>query len=407
MANNRGAADTLGQLIIENLRESGAGSAICQFLEFTSDQNGGLNIPVNIARQRFCDPPPPPPPPTADFFNAGGVPCRDYRVIFETGAPGGPGTPSEVIKPGPIGSITNIRNNPDGSVNKQIILSSGDGINCPRNFDVMAGTSDARFVDVFARIISVTPVTPDPPTEIPIYIPVLQPPPEPAESFAVDFNVNLGGVEINVPLFFAPPIITNIGVSIPFTFAPTANFNPQIDINLGSNPQFAIDLDLEFIIPLGGDPDYPVPVPGVEPIPLPPVNDAECPPCPEFDYERIEEAIEEASCCKPVAETDFIASFLFETTSDVFTASIADNAEYVSIDIIPDNNSRRYKLAGPQAEIALGNAAITSNGHVLSYEKIYTRRHILKVPANIPNPGIRVSLKQGCQITVEALLHGV
>lgn len=405
MAGNRGAADTLGQLIIENLRENGGGSAFCQALEFAAEANGGLNIPINIARERFCDPPPPPPPPSTDFFNAGGVPCRDYRVIFETGAPGSPGTPSEVIKPGPIGSITNIVNNPDGSVNKQIILTSGDGINCPRNFDTMAGTSDARFVDVFARIISVEPVTPDPATEIPIFIPIVQPPDPTQPPFAVDFDVTIDGVDINVPLFFAPPIITNVGVSIPFTFAPTANFNPQIDVTLGGNPQFALDIDLEFIIPLGGDPDYPTPLPGVDPVPLPPVRDPVASECEEFDYERIEDFITNSRCCKPITDVVNVGTFTFEGLNDVANFNVPNNTVACFIGILPGENARVYKFAGSNTEYGHGNASLLVRGNALGFERLFLNNHVLFFPEESDTKGIRISCGKGTVVTINAGIY--
>lgn len=405
MAGNRGAADTLGQLLIENLRENGPGSAICQALEFAGNNAGGLNIPVEIARERFCDPPPPPPPPTTDFFNAGGVPCRSYRILFEAGTPGTPGTISEVVKQGPIGSITNIRVDPSGAVNKQILISSGDGINCPRMFDTMAGTSDARITDVFAYIVSIEPVNPDLPDEVPIYIPILQPPREPPEPFAVDFNVEIDGVDINVPLFFAPPIITNVGVSIPFTFAPTANFNPQIDVTLGGNPQFAIDVDLEFIIPLGGDPDNPEPLPGVDPVPLPPVNDSGNNDCEEFDYERIEKFIVENKCCKPITNVVNVGTFTFETPNDVAVFSVPSNAVAVFIGIQPGENTRAYKFAGPDSEYGHGNATLLVSGSALGFERLYVNNHVLFFPEEVGNKGVKISCVQGTIISINAGLY--
>lgn len=405
MAGNRGAADTLGQLLIENLREQGPASAICQALEFAGNNAGGLNVPVEIARERFCDPPPPPPPPSADFFNAGGVPCRSYRVLFETGTPGSPGTVSEVIKTGPIGSITNVNVGTDGAVNKQIILTSGNGRECPRLYDTMAGTSDARFSDVFARIISIEPLIPDEPDEVPIYIPVLQPPAEQPPPFEVEFNTQIDGVDINVPLFFAPPIITNVGVSIPFTFAPTANFNPQIDVTLGGNPQFAIDVDLEFIVPLGGDPDFPTPLPNVDPVPLPPVAPPNGNECEEFDYERIEDFIIANRCCKPITDVVSVGTFTFETTSDVVSFDVPDNAVAVFIGIVPSENARVYKFAGANSEYGHGNASLLLNGNSLGFERLYLNNHVLFYPEESSEKGIRISCGKGTVVVVNAGIY--
>lgn len=407
MAGNAAAAAQVANVIIQDYLDNGPESAYCQYLELVDEGPGGWNPFIGFARQRFCQPPPPPPRPAEEFFDSGGVPCRSYRVVFETGSPGGPFTSSEVIKQGPIGTVKRERVNPDGSVNKQFYLTSGNGLECPRLFDTMAGTSDARFVDVVARIISIEPVDPDGGPDLPVWRPPNQEPPRPFPGFNVEIDLNVDGVDVNAPITFGPVVNTVFGPTIQFSFAPTANFNPQIDIDLGLNPQFGLDVDLQFVIPFTGTPNYPTPAPNAEPIPLPPPEPVGGTPCEEFDYERIEDYIDGASCCKPVEESDFIGSFVFETASDVYRASVPDNAEYVVITVVPDENSRRYKLAGIDSEIALGNASITSGNHALGYEKIFTRRHILKVPPNCPGPGIRVSLKQGCQISVEALLHAV
>lgn len=405
MAGNRSAAASLGQVIVEDLRDNAGSSAICRAWEFFGDRSGGLNVPLEIARERFCDPPPPPPPPSTDFFNNGGTPCRLYKILFEAGSPGSPGTISEVTFPGPIGTITNIRNDPGGAVNKQILISHGDGINCPRGFDTMAGTSDARFVDVFARIISITPINPDPVEDIPIYIPNLNPPEEAPEPPPFEVNINVDGIDINVPLFFGPPIITNVGISLPFTFAPTANFNPQIDVTLGPNPQFAVDLNLEFVIPLGGDPDFPEPLPGVDPIPLPPVRDPQQSECEQFDYERIEDFILANACCKPITNVQNVGTHTFVGPNDVRVFNVPDNAVACFIGILPGENTRVYKFSGSSSEYGHGNAELMVRGNALEFQRLFLNNHVLFFPDATNEKAIRVSCQEGTVVTINAGLY--
>lgn len=407
MAANAAAAMFMADLIEDNYYRERNDSALCLWLRFQEEGPLGGNPAAGFMRRQLCEPTPPPPPPPEEFFNAGGVPCRQYIVTFETGEPGGPGTISQVTLNGPIGRLQVVRNDPGGAVNKQIYVTSGDGLGCPRVFDVMAGTSNATIVDVFARIISIVPVTPDPATEIPVYGPPLAPPDEPQPPQPFEFTYNFDGVEIEANVELGPIINTDFGPVIQIGFNPTANFNPPINPTLGSDPKFGIDLNFEFVIELGGPPGFPAPAPGAEPIPLPGLDPDRGSGGEPFDYERIEKKIEDESCCKPVSESEVIGTFVFETTGDVYNAAIPDNAEFITIDVVPDNNSRRYKLAGDDSEIALGNASITSNGKALGYEKVFVRRHVLKVPPNLPDGGIRVSLKQGCSITVGALLHAV
>lgn len=405
MAGNRAAADTLGQLLMENFRENGPGSAICRALEFAGQNGGGLNIPVEIARERYCDPPPPEEPPSEEFFNNGGTPCRQYVVTFETGTVGGPGTPNVVTKNGPIGSIKNVTPNGDGSNNVQFILTSGDGIGCPRVYDTMAGTSNDSVVPVFARIISIVPVNPNPVEDIPVYIPFLQPPDETPDPFPIDFTVNVDGIDINVPIFVGPPIITNIGVSVPFSFAPTANFNPQIDVTLGGNPQFAFDIDLEFIVPLGGNPDQPTPLPNVDPVPLPPVALPNATDCGEIDYERIEEIVLSARCCKPITDVQNVGTFTFETTSSVRIFNVPDNTVAVFIGILPGANARVYKFAGADSEYGHGNASLMVRGNALEFERLYLNNHVLFFPEESDEKAVRISCGKGTIVTVNAGLY--
>lgn len=407
MAGNGNAAAELGGILLRDYLDNGGNSAVCRYLEFVEPIPGPYSTQMRIARRLFCPPPDPPPPPPEDFFNAGGVPCRLYRVIYESGIVGQAPTPTQLDRRGPIGRIQREINQPDGKVGRVITLTSGTGIGCPRVFDQMAGTNDVSVNNVFARIISIIPLEGTPETEIPVYGPPLEGPPNPPQPFNFEIDLNIDGIEVNAPFTFGPTIGTNFGPVIPFTFSPTANFNPNIDITLGGNPQFGVDLNFEFVIPLGGPPAAPQPLPGAEPVPLPNPPTPQPTPCPEFDYERIEDKIEAESCCKEPNDSQSLGSFTFDDPNDVWRIALPSGTLFVELDITPDNNSRRWKLAGDDSEISLGNAAITSDGHALGYEKMFVRRHILEVPPNVPNPGLRVSLKQNCSVQARALIYAV
>lgn len=407
MAGNGNAAAEIGQILLRDYLDDPGNSAVCRYLEWVEPFPTPYGTQLRIARRLFCPPPDPPPPPTEDFFNAGGTPCRLYRVVYESGIVGQAPTQTQLDRRGPIGRIQREVPQPDGKVGRVITLTSGTGIGCPRVFDQMAGTNDVTIQNVFARIISITPLEGDPATEEPVFRPPLNEPPQPPPTFQFDIDIDIAGVEINAPFTFGLPVGTNTGPVIPFTFAPTANFNPQIDISIGANPTFGLDVDLEFIIPLGGPAAAPQPLPGAEPVPLPERPSVECPPCEPFDYERIEDKIEEESCCKIPNQSQSLGSFTFDDPNDVWKVSCPAGTLFVELTITPDNNSRRWKLAGLDSEISLGNASVTSDGHAIGYEKMFVREHILEVPPNLPDPGIRVSLKQNCSVTARALIYGV
>lgn len=402
MAGNAGAAAQVANIVIQDYLENGPESGYCQYLEFVDEGPGGWNPAYGFARQLFCNPPPPPAPPSTDFFNAGGVPCRLYRVTFETGAPGGAGTVSVVDRRGPIGLIQTRGNNPDGTPTKRFTLTSGTGTGCPREAEVIAGTSNSDVVDVFARITSIVALEGTPETEIPIFRPPVQPPETDPPDFTVNIPFNVDGFEINAPINFGPLVNTPFGPVIEFTFSPTANFNPEIDITLGLNPRFGLDLNLEFVIPLTGPTSAPVPVPGAEPIPLPDVRPLPTSECEEFDYERIENAILAARCCNPITDVQSIGTFTFENSNQVAEYSVPDNTVAVFIGIVPSNNARVYKLAGPDSEYGHGNATLTSRGNALGFERLYVNNHALFFPETADTKGVRISCGKGTIITVNA-----
>lgn len=405
MAGNAGAAAQVANIVIQDYLDRGPESGYCQYLELVDEGPGGWNPAYGFARNLFCNPPPPPVPPATDFFDAGGVACRLYRVSFEAGSPGSPGTISVLDRRGPIGVITEVGNNPDGSPTKIITLTSGNGSNCPRITDQMAASSNTNVIDVFARIVSIVPLEGTPETEIPIFRPPTESPPTNPPPITINFPFNVDGFEVNAPINFGPIVNTPFGPVIQFTFSPTANFNPQIDIDLGLNPMFGLDLNLEFVIPLTGPTAAPVPVPGAEPIPLPDVRIPEAQECPEFDYERIEDFILSVRCCNPITNVLPIGSFTFENSNQVAEFDVPDNAVAVFIAIIPSNNARVYKLAGSDSEYGHGNASLTSRGNALGFERLYVNNHALFYPESSDSKGVRISCGRGTIVSVSAGLY--
>lgn len=400
MAGNGNAAAEIGQILLRDYLDDPGNSAVCRYLEWVEEFPTPYGIQLRIARRLFCPPPSPPDPPTENFFNAGGTPCRLYRVVYESGVVGQPPSQTQLDRRGPIGRIQREVPQPDGKVGRVITLTSGTGIGCPRVFDQMAGTNDVSIQDVFARIISITPLEGDPATEEPVARDPLDQPPSPPPDFEFEVNFEVDGIEVNAPFTFGLPVGTNNGPVIPFTFAPTANFNPQIDISIGANPTFGLDVDLEFVIPLGGPTNAPQPLPGAEPVPLPDFPPALPRECEEFDYERIESAIENAKCCAPINDITSVGTFTFETPNQVFTLSVPDDTIAVFLGVIPGENTRIYKMAGASAEYGHGNAALLVSGNALGFERIYVNNHALFFPEETTNKGVRLSMVQGTVVQV-------
>jgi hypothetical protein len=269
----------------------------------------------------------------------------------------------------------------------------------------MAGSSNTDISPITASIISIVPLEGDPETEVPIYRPDVEFPPGPRPQFDINIPFTFRGFEVNVPIRFGPPTPFPLGVVIPFTFAPTANFNPQIDVDLGLNPTFGLDIDLEFIIPIGGNPAVPTPLPGQEPIELPPVSPPGSSDCEEFDYERIEDFIIANRCCNPITDVQNVGTFTFETPNQVANFSVPDNAVAVFIGIVAGENTRVYKLAGSDAEFAHGNASVTVRGNALQFERLYVNNHVLFYPESSDSKGVRISCQQGTVVTVNAGLY--
>lgn len=402
MAGNGGAGAQLGLTILQDYLERRNESAICTYLELADEAPLGGNPFAGFMRRQWCQPPSPPSPPSSDFFNAGGVPCRLYRVTFLTGSPGDAGTESVVDRLGPIGLIKETGSNPDGTPTKRFILTSGTGSACPRNAEVVAGTSNSDVVDVFCRITSIVPLEGTPETEIPIYRPDVDFPETDIPPITVNIPFNIDGFDIDVPINFSPPVPSPFGVVIPFTFSPTANFNPQIDIDLGLNPQFGLDINFEFVVPIGGSPTNPLPIPGEEPVDLPPITPPNTNECEEFDYERIEKAIQDARCCKPITDVVNVGSFTFETPNDVAVFSVPNNTVAVFIGIQPGENTRAYKFAGANSEYGHGNASLMVSGDALGFERLYVNNHVLFFPEETSNKGIRISCVEGTVVSVNA-----
>lgn len=400
---NAAAAAQAGLLLLQDYRQNRNNSAICLYLELERDAPLGSNPFLAGQYERLCEPfdENPPTPPSQDFFNAGGVPCRLYRVTYQTGTVGQAGSVSQQDLRGPI-RLNRSTFTDQGAPGVLYTLYGGDGINCPIQSFQIAGSNNTNIVPIFCNLLSVVPLEGDPETEVPIPIPPEDPDPTPLPPFGFNVNVDIAGFEVNVPVNFEPVINNNFGPFIPFTFAPTANFNLQFDPTISNSPRFGIDLDLEVVIPLGNGNGNGEPLPNAEPVPIP-GNDPEltCEPT-VVDYERIERAIEEAKCCRPITLETNVGTFNFESPNDVFTVSLPNDTVCVFLDVIAGENTRVFKLAGDDAEYGFGNASVMVNGYAIEFVRIFVGKHVIFFPEETSQKSVRLSLGEGCQCSVKA-----
>lgn len=390
------AATDVGDLVMRDFAQSPAGGAWCQYLDLQRQNplTGGLGI--QSAYERWCEPPGEPPiPPSQNFSDAGGVPCRDYRVSITAGDNQGNEGTSDFFAKGPIRLVRNDFVATTGEPRTLISLQGGDGVNCPVTTQQAAATSNSNVIQVYARINSITAVGGPLPDEVPVPIPPDELPPPNEFNFETTLNVDLGGFELNVPVVIGPLVFAPIGVFAPVSILPNADFNIPVDIDLNVRPQFGIDLNLEFVIPLGGTPSNPTPLPDAEPLPLPGRDRILELECEEVDYNRIERIVQEYQCCKPATNFQNVGTYTFSTPNTVFNISLPDNAVIVFIAIIPGDNTRVYKFAGTDAEFAHGNASITTQNDVISFDRIYVNNHAIPIPFELANKGLRLSLKEG------------
>lgn len=395
------AASDVADLVMRDFAQSPTGGAWCIYLDLQRQNplTGGLGI--QSAYERWCEPPgEPPTPPSQNFSDSGGVPCQDYRVNITTSDSQGNSGTSDYFAKGPIRLSQNDFRASTGEPRRVFTLIGGDGVNCPITSQQVAASSNTDVIQVYARINSITPVGTPPNPDIPVPIPPDELPPPDEFNFETTLNVDLGGFELNVPVVFGPLVFAPLGIFAPISILPNADFNIPIDFNLNLQPQFGLDLNLEFVVPLGGNPRNPTPVPGAEPIPLPGrdrILDLECK---EVDYTRIERIVQEYQCCKPATNFEGLGTFTFDTPNTVFQIPLPDNAVIVFIAVIPGANERIYKMAGTDSEFAHGNASITTEGDVISFERIYVNNHAIPVPFELAGKGLRLSLKDGAIATV-------
>lgn len=390
------AAQEIGDLVLRDFAQSPAGGAWCQYLDLQRQNPLTRGLGAQSAYQRWCEPPgePPAPPPSQEFSNFGGVPCRDYRVdIFAEDTQGNASTTPFFVK-GPV-RFTKVDSTAGGNPTRSYFLQGGDGVNCPVTQVAVAGSSNTNVIGITARVVEIVPLGGPFPDDEPVPIP---PPdvPDPAdEPFEITLNVDLGGLEVNVPVVFGPIIFNTFGAWVPISVLPNADFNLPVNINIGDNPRFGIDLDLEFALPIADGPTGIEPVPGAEPVPIPGRDEILQLDCPELDYDRIQRIVENASCCKTPNQFDAVGTFTFETPNAVFNIGLPNDAVIAYISIIPGDNTRAYKLAGTNAEFGHGNASITTSGDAISFERIYVNNHALVIPEALPDKGLRLSLKEG------------
>jgi len=400
---NAGAAAQAGFALLQDYRQNRANSAVCQYLRLERDAPLGSNPFLAGQYERLCEPfeEEPPPPPSQDFFNAGGVPCRLYQVTYQTGTVGQSGTVSTQNLRGPV-RLNRSTFTDQGQPGVVYTLYGGDGINCPIQAFQIAGSSNTNVVPIFCNLLSVIPLEGDPETEVPIPIPPEDPDPTPLPPFGFNVDIQIDGFDINIPVNFEPVINNNFGPFIPFTFAPTANFNLQFDPQISNSPRFGIDLDLEVVIPLGNGSGNEDPLPGAEPVPIqgnePELN---CEPT-VVDYERIEKAISDAKCCRPVTLETSVGTFNFEGPNSVSVVPLPSDTVCVFLDVTEGENTRVFKFAGDDSEYGFGNASIMVNGYAIEFVRVFVGKHVIFFPEETSEKSVRLSLGEGCSCSVTA-----
>jgi hypothetical protein len=397
------AAAAAGGLVVLDYTRRLEDSSVCQFLREERERQQGTDLVVNVGYELLCEPyeDPPLPPSVPEFENAGGVPCRLYRVTYESGDSQGNSSTSQGNLRGPI-RLVKSEFSVSGERRKVFWLQGGNGIDCPLEQTIAAASSNIDVIDVYATILSIEPLEGDPATEIPVLNP--NPPgiPEPPPPFGYNIEVNIDGVDVDVQVNFEPVINTNIGPVIPFTFAPSANFNLPVNNDPPQLPRFGIDLNLEVVVSLqpgAGNPTINPDVPPVtvDPPALPPGGEGE-----GVDYELIRYIVEQASCCKPINGNQFIATRTFQTDTDVFTVDLPDNTVAVFLAIIPGQNTRVYKTNDESAEFGHGNASTVVNGNVTEFVRLYVNNHVLFFDIEDVDKAVRVSLQKGSVVNITA-----
>lgn len=399
-------AAAAGSIVVLDYVQNLADSAVCQFLRDERERGEGTDFVINVGYAQLCEPyeeePPPPIPPNT--IPAGGVPCRTYRVTYVANDSQGNSGISQVNVLGPVRAVE-IVDTVGTETRRRFLLQGGTGGECPLQQFPMASTSNIAVIDVSAAILSIEALDGTPETEIPIVTRPPTPPPnnDPPDSYEI--NVEINGDNINTTVQFEPVITNNFGDFLPFTVQPSANFNLDVDIGGGTPPRFGIDLDLEVVIPLSPQPDSPAPAPGGEPVDIPVVRDTPQQTSDEFDYERIEYAIELAKCCKTATSTQGVGTYEFPEFGTVRNINLPSGAIGVYLEITPATSTRIYKLSDSGSEFAHGNASITTSDRVIGFERIYLNKHFLEVPYELENKGLRLSLQKGTTCAVTALIY--
>lgn len=405
MSVGAGAA-AAGSIVVLDYVQNLGNSAVCRFLRDERERGEGTDFVINVGYAQLCEPyeeePPPPVPPNT--VAGGGDPCRLYRVTYQVTDSNGAISLTDQVLRGPV-RMTEIVDTFGGDTRRRFFLQGGTGVDCPLQQFQAAATSDILVLDVNAAIVAVVPLQGDPITDTPITTPPVLEPQPPSEGDDYNISVEVNGENIETTVNFEPIITNNFGDFLPFTVAPSANFNLDVDISSGNPPRFGIDLDLEVVLPLNPDSGSPSPVGGGEPIDIPVSRDPEQGTSEGFDYERIEYAIELAKCCKTTTSTQTVGTYEFEEYGTVRNIDLPPGTIGVYLEITPSATTRIYKLSNSGSEFAHGNASITTEGRVIGFERIYVGKHFLAVPYELEGKGLRLSLQKDTICAVTALIH--
>lgn len=330
----------LGQLI------QGLRSGLCflyeEYPQWTGLDPLGIGVVSQTVLDAVCDRspinPPPFPPPIPQFPLGGRCSCVDYQLVISRRSEGVQQSNIVTTVKGPVTVRGWVSSAVAGKFDFRIDHLSNDCSQFTYQ-NVFAGIrrEDIDPSNTWVEVLSINRLDGNPDdcgVQPPIYPPAV--PPIPALNFEVP--VNVGGVNVNVPVVFVKP-------KLDFSVVPTLNLNPSFNVDL------APDINVNISLGIGGPkvsiqprplpPGAPIPpTPAPDPRPGPPpsappgveVDDQDC--CEDvLDRLRLLDARvrELLACACPDEDLSTFTSFLGEGNSGTF--ALPEGSLFVKLQI--------------------------------------------------------------------------